>query len=285
MIYDGIARQTYAEYCPVPFTSLLMDDCMEKGRDFHDGGAKYNLPMVCGVGTGTMADSLAAIKRWVYDEPTITLPELVEMLNANFEGNERMRQMLLNRTPKWGNGDDYVDTLAHDLVEMFADELEKHHNEQGVPYVANMIPTTTHVWFGDLTGATPDGRLDRVHLSEGISPVQGMDRNGPTHVARSMARLDHTRCCGTLLNMKFHPTVLDSKDGVEKFARLIRTYFKLGGHHMQFNVVSGETLRAAKKNPEQYQNLIVRVAGYSDYFVRLSSDLQDEIISRTEQGI
>ncbi|MBN1315414.1 MAG: hypothetical protein JXA42_08100, partial [Anaerolineales bacterium] len=192
MIYDGIARQTYADYCPVPFTSLLMSDCMEKGRDFHDGGAKYNLPMVCGVGTGTMADSLAAIKKWVYDEPSFSLPELVEMLNANFEGNERMRQLLLNRTPKWGNGDDYVDTLAHDLVEMFADELEKHHNEQGVPYVANMIPTTTHVWFGDLTGATPDGRLAGVHLSEGISPVQGMDRNGPTHVARSMARLDHT---------------------------------------------------------------------------------------------
>lgn len=285
MIYDGIARQTYADYCPVPFTSLLMGDCMEKGKDFHDGGAKYNLPMVCGVGTGTMADSLSAIKRWVYDEQILSLPALVEMLNANFEGSERMRQMLLNRTPKWGNGDDYVDTLAHDVVEMFADELEKHHNEQGVPYVANMIPTTTHVWFGDLTGATPDGRLAGVHLSEGISPVQGMDRNGPTHVVRSMARLDHTRCCGTLLNMKFHPTALDDSDGVEKFAQLIRTYFKLGGHHMQFNVVSGETLRAAQANPEQYQNLIVRVAGYSDYFVRLSRDLQDEIISRTEQGM
>lgn len=284
MIYDGIAKQAYAEFCPVPFTSLLMDDCLKKGRDYHDGGTHYSLPMVCGVGTGTMADSMAAIKKLVYDEKTISLKQLVEALHADFVGYERELQLLRNRMPKWGNGDDYVDTLAHKVVEMFTDELEKHHDERGRPYAANMIPTTTHVWFGDLTGATSDGRHAKTPLSEGISPVQGMDRKGPTAVVRSMARLDHARCCGTLFNMKFHPSALSGEEGLDKFAYLVRTYFKLGGHHMQFNVLSSETLRAAQLHPEDYQDLIVRVAGYSDYFVRLSRDLQDEIISRTEHG-
>jgi len=284
MRYDAIARQAYAEFCPVPFTSLLMDDCLAMGRDYHDGGARYNLPLVCGVGTGTMADSLAAIKQVVYDEGRVSLTELVEALNANFQGHERLRQMLLNRAPKWGNGDERADSLAHDVVDLFIEEAGKHHNEEGVPYAANMIPTTTHIWFGDLTGATPDGRLARAPQSEGISPVQGMDRNGPTAVVRSMARLDHARCCGTLLNMKFHPSALSGEEGLVKFAQLVRTYFKLGGHHMQFNVLSAETLRAAQERPEEHGDVIVRVAGYSDYFVRLSRDLQDEIISRTEHG-
>jgi len=284
-VYDGIARQAYAEFCPVPFTSLLISDCLEKGRDYHDGGARYNLPLICGVGTGTMADSLAAIKKLVYYDEKMSLEELVTALRANFAGYERLRQMLLNRAPKWGNGDGYVDTLAHDVVEMFCDELEKHCNAEGVPYAANMIPTTTHIWFGSLNGATPDGRLAETPLSEGISPVQGMDTNGPTAVVRSMARLDHARCCGTLLNMKFHPSALRGEEGLHNFAHLVRTYFKLGGHHMQFNVISAETLRAAQEHPEEHRNMIVRVAGYSDYFVRLSRDLQDEIISRTEQGL
>jgi formate C-acetyltransferase len=283
--YDGIAKQVYAQFCPVPFTSLLISDCLQKGRDYHAGGARYNLPLICGVGTGTIADSLASIKKLVYDEKKISLEELVTALRADLAGCERLRHLLLKRAPKWGNGDDYVDTLAHDVVDMFCDELEKHRNAEGVPYAANMIPTTTHIWFGSLNGATPDGRLAGMPLSEGISPVQGMDVNGPTSVVRSMARLDHARCCGTLLNMKFHPSALSGQEGLHKFAHLIRTYFKLGGHHMQFNVVSAETLRAAQKDPEAYKNVIVRVAGYSDYFVRLSRDLQDEIISRTEQGL
>jgi formate C-acetyltransferase len=282
--YDSLVRQIYAEFCPVPFTSLLIEGCLEKGRDYHDYGARYNLPLICGVGTGTIADSLSAIKKLVFDEKKICLAELVMALQANFEGHERLRQMLLNRAPKWGNGDCYVDTIAHDVVALFCDELEKHQNDEGVPYAANMIPTTTHIWFGSLTGATPDGRLAETPLSDGISPVQGMDRNGPTAVTRSMAQLNHVRCAGTLFNMKFHPSALKGEAGLQKFGHLIRTYFKMGGHHIQFNVVSSETLRAAQEHPEEYQNLIVRVAGYSDYFVRLSRDLQDEIISRTEQG-
>lgn len=283
--YDSIARQVYAQYCPVPFTSLLVEGCMEKGRDYHDGGAQYNLPLICGVGTGTIADSLAAIRQVIYEEKQVSLEEFAKALRANFVGYQRLRQKVLNRAPKWGNGDDRVDTLAHDIVEMFCDELAKHHNSEGVPYVANMIPTTTHVWFGTLAGATPDGRLAGMPFSEGISPVQGMDRNGPTSIVRSMAHLDHVRCSGTLLNMKFHPSALVGEKSLNKFSDLIRTYFKLGGHHMQFNVLSAETLRAAQKNPDEYRTLLVRVAGYSDYFVRLSRDLQDEIISRTEHGL
>lgn len=283
--YDSIARQVYAQYCPVPFTSLLVQGCMEKGRDYHDGGAQYNLPLICGVGTGTIADSLAAIRQVVYEEKQVSLEEFVKALRANFVGYERLRQKVLNRAPKWGNCDDRVDTLAHDIVAMFCDELAKHHNAEGVPYVANLIPTTTHVWFGALAGATPDGRLAGMPFSEGISPVQGMDRNGPTSIVRSMAHLDYVRCSGTLLNMKFHPSALVGEKSLTKFSDLIRTYFKLGGHHMQFNVLSADTLRAAQKNPDEYRTLVVRVAGYSDYFVRLSRDLQDEIISRTEHGL
>jgi formate C-acetyltransferase len=284
VIYDSIARQVYAEYCPVPFTSLLMDDCMTKGLDFHAGGARYNLPLMCGVGTGTIADSLAALKKVVYEDGTLLLTELVAAMQNNFEGQERLRQLLINRVPKWGNGDDYVDSLAHQVVELFIDELEKHRNQQGERYSANMIPTTTHIFFGDLTGATPDGRLAHAPQSDGISPTHGMDKKGPTAVLSSMSRLDHERCSGTLLNMKFHPSALSSEGDMSRFSNLIRTYFKLGGHHMQFNVLSGETLRAAQENPEEYKHLIVRVAGYSDYFIRLSKDTQDEIISRTEYG-
>ena len=282
--YDSMARDIYAEFCPVPFTSLLISDCLERGQDYHDGGAHYNLPMICGVGTGTLADSLAAIKKLVYDDHALSLSELLAALQGDFVGQEQLRQMLINRAPKWGNGDDYVDTIAHDMVDHFSSMLSQHRNSQGTPYAANMIPTTTHIWFGSLTGATPDGRFSETPLSEGISPVQGRDKAGPTAVVTSMARLDHARCCGTLLNMKFHPSALHGDPALERFAHLIRTYFKLGGHHMQFNVVAADTLRAAQRRPEEYQNLIVRVAGYSDYFVRLSGDLQDEIISRTEQG-
>jgi trans-4-hydroxy-L-proline dehydratase len=282
--YDYIARAAYAEYCPVPFTSLLISDCISTGLDYHDGGSHYSLPMVGGVGVGTAADSLAAIRKLVFEDAALPAAELSAALLADFAGSERTRLLLQQRAPKWGNGDDFVDTLAHDLVEIFCDELEQHRNERGVPYVANMIPTTTHVWFGALTGATADGRHAEAPLSEGISPVQGTDRNGPTAVVRSMARLDQVRCCGTLLNMKFHPSALEGDDGVSNLAHLIRAYFTLGGHHIQFNVVSADTLRAAQAHPEEYRTLLVRVAGYSDYFGRLSRELQDEIISRTEQG-
>jgi len=285
VMYDSIARRVYAEFCPVPFTSMLMEGCIGKGRDYHDGGAVYNLPMICGVGTGTAADSLAAINKLVFEDEMVSMSELLQALRSNFNGHERVRQMLMNRAPKYGNDDDYVDFLAREIVDLFCSELRRHRNSDGVPYAANMIPTTTHLYFGELTGATPDGRKAGEPLSEGVSPVQSKDVKGPTAVVKSISKLNHVKCSGTLLNMKFHPSVLAGAGGLEKFSRLIRAYFDLGGHHMQFNVISGETLRDAQKHPERYQNLIIRVAGYSDYFVRLSRELQDEIISRTEHGI
>ena len=284
VIYDSIARRAYAEFCLVPFTSMLIDGCIEKGRDYHDGGAVYNLPMICGVGTGTTADSLAAIKKLVFEDKMIKMRELLSALKSDFRGHERLRQMLMHRAAKYGNDDEYVDLLAREIVDLFCGALKKHRNFEGVPYAANMIPTTTHIYFGELTGATPDGRRAREPLSEGVSPVQGRDIHGPTAVLKSISKLNHVKCSGTLLNMKFHPSALAGEDGLEKFASLIRTYFDLGGHHMQFNVISKETLRDAQKHPERYQNLVIRVAGYSDYFVRLSKELQDEIITRTSHG-
>lgn len=282
VIYDGIARAVFADFCPVPFTSILIDDCIEKARDYHAGGAHYNLPLMCGVGTGTVTDSLAAIKKFVFEEGRIGPRDLMAALQADFAGHEPLRQILSSRAPKFGNDDDYADSIAHRVVSTFSDVLSGFRNGEGVPYVANMIPTTTHIPFGAVVGATPDGRKAGAPLSEGVSPVQGQDRHGPSAVINSVTRLDHARCCGTLLNMKFHPSLVAGDEGLRNLASLIRAYFDLGGHHMQFNVISAETLRKAQANPEEYRTLIIRVAGYSDYFINLSRELQDEIISRTE---
>jgi formate C-acetyltransferase len=177
-----------------------------------------------------------------------------------------------------------VDTIAKDLVGTLCEIMRKHRNAVESPYAPNIIPTTTHVHFGSLTAATPDGRKSGTPLSEGVSPAQGRDVSGPTSVIKSVAKLPLNRCYGALLNQKFNPTMLSGKDGLEKFADLWRTYFQLGGYHAQFNIVSAETLREAQRNPEAYRNLIIRVAGYSDYFVRLNKDVQDEIMARTEHG-
>lgn len=284
--YDNTVRQVYAEFCPVPFTSMLIDDCIEKGRDYHDGGAHYNIPLTCGgAGFGTVANSLAAIKKLVFEKKVIDMSTLLEALAKNFEEYEQLRQVLINKAPKYGTDDEYVDYLAREILDLFCAVLKGHHNRYEVPYTANMIPTTTHIYFGDLTGATPDGRKAGEPLSEGVSPVQGTDTNGPTAVINSVTKLNHAKCSGTLLNMKFHPMALSGEDALKKFAKLIKTYFELGGYHVQFNVLSAKVLRDAQEHPEKYRNLIIRVAGYSDYFIRLSRKLQDEIISRTEHGL
>ena len=280
--YDNLARRTYAEYCPVPLTSVLVHDCLENTTDYHAGGAHYNQPMVCLVGIATVVDSLAAIKKLVFQEKRMSMQEMVHMVNQNFSENEMLRQMLLNRTEKYGNDNQSVDELATEFVEMLCDQVRQMRDEQGRSYAANLIPTTTHIYFGSQTGATPDGRKAGEPLSEGVSPAQGRDVNGPTCVLKSVSKLNHVRCSGTLLNMKLHPSMLKTDHDLAKFRSLIRGYFTLGGFHVQFNVVSAETLRDAQEHPENYQNLVIRVAGYSDYFVRLSRDVQDEIISRAE---
>ncbi|MDH4258353.1 MAG: formate C-acetyltransferase/glycerol dehydratase family glycyl radical enzyme, partial [Candidatus Aminicenantes bacterium] len=279
---NNIIERLYADYLPAPFLSLLIDDCILMGKDYHDGGARYNTSYIQGVGLGTMTDILSSLKYNVFDKKRVRMEELLKALKDNFKGAEPLRQRLLNKTPKYGNDDDYADEIMRSIFEAYYQEVTGRPNAKGGIYQINLLPTTVHVYFGRVTGATPDGRKAREPLSEGISPVQGADRKGPTAVIKSASKMDHVRTGGTLLNQKFTPQLLADDDGIDKLAHLIRSYFKLDGHHIQLNVVSADTLREAQKHPEKYRDLIVRVAGYSDYFVDVGVDLQNEIIKRTE---
>jgi formate C-acetyltransferase len=281
---NNVIERLYAEHLPVPFLTLLIDDCIAKGMDYNDGGARYNTSYIQGVGLGTTTDSLTAIKYNVFDKKSITMKELLEILKANFDSYEVYRQRLLNKTPKYGNDEDYADQVMKTIFEAYFSSIDGRPNTKGGYYRINLLPTTVHIYFGKVVGATPDGRMACEPLSEGVSPVQGADRKGPTAVIKSVAKIDHVRTGGTLLNQKFTPQLLADEIGLNKLAQLIRTFFKLDGHHIQFNVVSSDMLRDAQKHPERYRDLIVRVAGYSDYFVDLSVDLQNEIIKRTEQA-
>jgi formate C-acetyltransferase len=280
---NNVIERLYAAHIPAPFLSLLIDDCIATGRDYHDGGARYNTAYIQGVGLGTMTDALAAIKAHVYDCQDVTTQELLAALEADFEGQERLRQLLLNRSPKYGNDNDAADGVMQDVFEIYFQVVDGRPNTRGGHYHINLLPTTVHVYFGSVVGALPDGRPAGMPLSEGVSPVQGADQHGPTAVIRSVAKMDHVRTGGTLLNQKFTPALLEGDAGLKRLVHLIRAYFRLDGHHIQFNVVDAATLRAAQAHPEQYRDLIVRVAGYSDYFCDLGSALQDEIIARTEQ--
>jgi pyruvate formate-lyase/glycerol dehydratase family glycyl radical enzyme len=279
---NNVVERLYAAYMPAPFLSLLIDDCIAKGTDYHDGGARYDTTYIQGVGLGTITDCMSAIKHHVYDRATLPMTELLDALQGNFDGTERLRQMLLNRTPRYGNDDDYADDLMRRLFDAYFNAIDGRPNTRGGTYHINLLPTTVHIYFGSVVGATPDGRRAAEPLSEGISPVQGADRRGPTAVFKSVAKMDHVRTGGTLLNQKFTPQVLGDDTGIASLRHLIRTYFRLGGHHVQFNVIDAATLRAAQENPEAHRDLIVRVAGYSDYFCDLGRTLQDEIIARTE---
>jgi len=279
---NNLIERLYARYMPCPFLSLLTDDCIQKGQDYHDGGARYNTTYIQGVGLGTITDALTALRYHIYDQNTFSMAELLDTLGADFSGNERTRQLLINRTPKYGNDDDYADHVMERIFEAYFRAIDGRPNTKGGEYHINLLPTTVHVYFGSVTQATPDGRQAGKPLSEGISPVQGADRTGPTAVIRSAAKLDHMRTGGTLLNQKFTPQLLSRDKDLDQVVQLVRSYFNLDGHHIQFNVVDADTLRAAQENPEEHRNLIVRVAGYSDYFCDLSKTLQDEIIARTE---
>lgn len=279
---NQVIERLYAQTMPAPFLSTLIDDCIAKGKDYHDGGARYNTSYIQGVGLGTMADAFAAIKHVVYEQGALSLSELVPALDADFAGQERLRQQLINRTPKYGNDDDAADDLMRAVFEAYYRAVEGRPNTRGGAYRINLLPTTAHVYFGSVTGATPDGRKAGMPLSEGISPVQGADRRGPTAVVRSAAKMDHARTGGTLLNQKLAPQLLRTEQDLDNLAHLVRAYFGLGGHHIQFNVVDAATLRAAQADPAGHRDLIVRVAGYSDYFCDLGRALQDEIIARTE---
>ncbi len=279
---NNIIDQIYAKFMPSPFLSILIDDCVSKGKDYNDGGARYNTSYIQGVGMGSITDSLTAIKKNVFDDKIISMNDLLKALKNDFHGFKRIREILVNDTPKYGNDDDYADDLAKRVFESYFQAIDGRPNTKGGKHRINLLPTTVHVYFGSVIGAMPDGRKKGEPLSEGISPVQGADRNGPTSVIKSVSKIDHLRTGGTLLNQKFSPQLLSTETGIEKLMHLIRSYFRLDGHHIQFNVIDAETLREAQKTPEKYRDLIVRVAGYSDYFVDLIPDLQNEIINRTE---
>lgn len=279
---NNVIEKLWAVYMPVPLLSLITEDCIKNGKDYNAGGTRYNTSYIQGVGLGSITDNLTAIRKHVFDDKTITMGELLKALQSNFEGYDQLRHDVIYITPKWGNNDDYADRHATMVFNSFYNAVNGRPTSRGGVFRINMLPTTSHVYFGSKIGAMPDGRLAKEPLSEGISPVQGADRKGPTAVIQSAAKIDHIKTGGTLLNQKFSPSFFNSEESLDKMVGLIRSYFKLDGHHIQFNVVNAETLRDAQKHPEKYQDLIVRVAGYSDYFNDLGEALQNEIIRRTE---
>jgi formate C-acetyltransferase len=274
--------KTFATWLPVPFLSLLVEDCIKNGKDYNNGGARYNTTYIQGVGLGSITDILTSIRYNIYDKKKLTWEKLIKALNADFEGFDQIQYDLIFNTPKYGNDDDYADRHAVAVFEIFYDSVNGRPDARGGVHRINMLPTTSHVYFGSVTAATADGRKAGKPLSEGISPSQGVDKQGPTSVIKSASKIDHLRTGGTLLNQKFSPQFFEDEESYNCLTSLIRSYFALDGHHIQFNVVNAETLREAQKHPELYRDLIVRVAGYSDYFNDLGEDLQNEIIERTE---
>lgn len=277
-----VIEQLFATQLPVPFLSLLIDDCIAKGKDYNAGGARYNTSYIQGVGLGSVTDSLTALRYHVFEQEAITMKGMLEALEKDFKEYEEFHRALVFNTPKYGNDNEYADQHAKVLFQLFYDAVDGRLCYRGGKFRINMLPTTCHIYFGSVTGAMPDGRLAGKPLSEGISPVQGADQKGPTAVLQSAAKIDHIKTGGTLLNQKFTPSFFDDPESYRKLTALIRTYFRMDGHHIQFNVVSADTLRDAQNHPEKYRDLIVRVAGYSDYFNDLGEDLQNEIIARTE---
>ena len=279
---NNVIEKIFATEMPVPFLSLLLEDCIANAKDYNAGGARYNTSYIQGVGLGSMTDILSAISHHVFDKKATSLKKLMEATKANFEGYEDLQYELIYHSPKYGNDDDYADNYATKVFEMFYDSVNGRPTARGGVFRINMLPTTSHVYFGSVIGATPDGRKAYEPLSEGISPFQGADKRGPTAVIKSAAKIDHLKTGGTLLNQKFSPKFFENEESYEKLTALIRSYFRMDGHHIQFNVVTAETLREAQQHPEKFRDLIVRVAGYSDYFNDLGEDLQNEIIRRTE---
>jgi formate C-acetyltransferase len=281
---NQVIERLFATRMPHTFLSVITDDCIVRGKDYNAGGARYNNSFIQAVGIGSVTDALSALKELAFDTGEVPLPRFVDALDADFQDDEVLRQRLLHKTHKYGNDDAYADALMTRTFNMLFHAIDGRPNTKGGAYRLEMLPTTCHIYFGEVCQASADGRGRGQPLSEGISPVQGADRAGPTAVLNSAAKMDHSKTGGTLLNMKFSPSLLAGEHGLNALYALVRSYFTLGGHHVQFNVVTAEQLRAAKANPAAHRDLIVRVAGYSDYFCDLSEALQDEIIARTEHG-
>jgi len=281
---NQLIERMFATRMPHTFLSVITDDCITRGKDYNAGGARYNNTFIQAVGIGSLTDSLSSLKELVYDSSDWKLDRLVEILDADCADQPALRQRMLHKTHKYGNDDDYADALMCRVFQLLFDAIDGRPNTKGGAYRVEMLPTTSHVYFGEVCLASADGRGEGEPLSEGISPAQGADRHGPTAVLRSAAKMDHIKTGGTLLNMKFSPALLAGESGIDHLHSLVRSYFKLDGHHLQFNVVTAATLRDAIANPAAHRDLIVRVAGYSDYFCDLSEALQEEIIRRTEHA-
>jgi len=281
---NNAIERMYANHAPAPFLSVVIRDCIAKGRDYNDGGPRYNTSYIQCCGIGTVTDSLAAIKKHVFESNEITMADLLEALKNNFKNQEPLRLRLFNKTPFFGNDDDYADSIMQRVYASLVDAIDGKPNTKGGAYHLNMLSTTCHIYFGKKLGASANGRFAGTPISDGTSPSHGADRRGPTAVIKSLGKMDQVKSGGTLLNQRFLPSVLAGREGIENLGHLIRTYFRLNGHHIQFNVVDAETLRKAQAAPDAYRDLLVRVAGYSDYFVDLDKYHQEEIIARTEQN-
>ena len=281
---NNVIEQLYAQEMPAPCLSVVTNDCISNAKDYNAGGARYNTNYIQGVGIGTVTDCLAAVKYNVYDNQNFTMEELIEAMEHDYEGYDAIYRMVHDRTPKYGNDDDYADDIMQEVFELYRSEITGRPNMKGGKYGVDMLPTTCHVYFGDVILATPNGRKAHKPVSEGISPEKSADTNGPTAVIKSCSKMDHLATAGTLLNQKFTPNVVAGEKGLDNMASLIRSYFSMDGHHIQFNVIDRQTLIDAQNNPDDYKDLIVRVAGYSDFFRNLDKPLQDEIIERTEQS-
>jgi len=273
----------FAKYAPAPFLSVVIEDCIAQGLDYYDGGPRYNTSYIQCCGLGTVTDSLSTLKKHVYDDGNVAMDRILAAVANNFAGEEVLRQTILNNTPFFGNDEEAADDIALRVYNDLFDLIDGKPNiKDGGVYHLNMLSTTCHIYFGKVMGATPNGRLAGKSISDGTSPSHGCDTRGPLAVLKSLTKLDHAKSGGTLLNLRFLPSLVKRDADIAKLCSLIRSYFTLGGHHIQFNIVDTATLRAAQKCPEDYKDLLVRMAGYSDYFNDMNEDLQQEIIDRTE---
>lgn len=279
----------HSKFMQIPFASATMYDCLESGKDMSEGGCRYNIwNPTFSTGVGTIADSLAAIKKYVFDEKKITMSEYIDALDKNFEGKDELLRMIA-KAPKFGNDDDYVDSIIQRVVNIYYDEVLKYKKDfrgsKCLPTWPGISSITQNIPLGHATGATPDGRLSGTPVSEDMSPTQGKDTSGVTASMRSVAKIDTTRAAGGVIyNLKISPSALKGEENLKRFVDLNRAYMDEGGQQVQYNIISTDTLRAAQKDPEKYKFLLVRVAGYSALFVELSREVQDDIISRYEHS-
>ncbi len=286
-ITNATEAVVHAEVMPTPFISINVKGCVDRGLDATAGGQEYYYSTSFPAGPANVGDSLAVIKKLIFEEKKITMPELLDALDANFEGKEYLRQTLINKAPKYGNDIDYADDLTIEALKIFRDEIQKYTDVRGgnllSSYWVMYMTVTAHIPFGLAVGATPDGRFATTPLNDSISPAQGRDTNGPTAAMRSAAKIDQTPCtAGLIYNMKFSPSALEGEENLKRFVNLIKAYFNLGGAQVQFNITSSKTLKSAQVEPDKYKDLMVRVVGYAANFVDLSVPVQEDLIKRTQ---